>query len=340
MQLDSIVISKKTADGANAGLPDQGMTAIIDLVCTFTRYTFLGAVKRLRQRDTAAVVIEFIRAVRLHYGEWPTDTVCGIDGGPEYGRQFRQAVREEEPKIRFVVNPPGNPNSAGFVENNNRVVRGVMRRYTRAHMAQQAATAKKSESYWYGQGGRTLQQINSLVNSRPVREIGYQSPADVLAAFIADPRSAEDERIVAEAQKVALGIAGARRSPAHITPFRVGDRVRVINSYYTKQKGMRSNLLKQRPRWSIARYTIGRVEGDIGDMPRYDLQDDDSNTMYTHDMLILANVSEPVPDDIIAQPRTYFLDKRVPGDTDDSEDEDLVFYSSFPLPERGSRALP
>ena len=63
-----------------------------------------------------------------------------------------------------------------------------MRRYTRAHRAQQAATAKKSESYWYGQGGRTLQQINSLVNSRPVREIGYQSPADVLAAYLADPR--------------------------------------------------------------------------------------------------------------------------------------------------------
>ena len=47
-----------------------------------------------------------------------------------------------------------------------------------------------------------------------------------------------------------------------------------------------------------------------------------------------------VPDDIIAQPRTYYLDKRIPGDSDDSEDEDLVFYSSFPLPERGSRALP
>jgi hypothetical protein len=84
MQLDSIVMSKKTADGADAGLPDQGMTTIIDLVCTFTRCTFLGAVERLRQRGTAAVVIEFIQAVRLHYGEWPTDTVIGVDGGPEY----------------------------------------------------------------------------------------------------------------------------------------------------------------------------------------------------------------------------------------------------------------
>ena len=98
-----------------------------------------------------------------------------------------------------------------------------MRRYTRAHLAQQAGTAKRSESYWYGQGGRTLQQINSLVNSRPVREIGYQSPADVLAAYLADPRTDEDEKIVAEAQKVVLGIAGARRGAAHITPFRVGD---------------------------------------------------------------------------------------------------------------------
>ena len=58
-----------------------------------------------------------------------------------------------------------------------------------------------------------------------------------------------------EAQKVALGIAGARRGAAHITPFRVGDKVRVINPYYTKQKGMRSNLLKQRPRWSVTRFT-------------------------------------------------------------------------------------
>ena len=29
-----------------------------------------------------------------------------------------------------------------------------------------------------------------------------------------------------------------------------------------------------------------------------------------------------MPDDIIAQPRTYYLDKRVPGDSDDSDDDD------------------
>eukprot|EP01043_Picozoa_sp_COSAG02_P068222 COSAG02_NODE_11252_length_1759_cov_20.305167_3_plen_107_part_00 len=91
--------------------------------------------------------------------------------------------------------------------------------------------------------------------------------------------------------------------------------------------------------WSITRYTIKRVEGEIGDMPRYDLEEDDSNTMYTHDQVILANVSEPVPDDIIAQPRTYYLDKVIPGDSSDSEDDDLVFYSSFPLPERGAARL-
>jgi hypothetical protein len=188
-----------------------------------------------------------------------------------------------------------------------------MRRHTRAHQAQQAATQKRSESYWYGPGGATLRQINSLVNSRPVREIGYQSPADVLAAALADPRTDEDEQIVAAAQKRALSIAGARRGAAHITPFRVGDMVRVINPYYLKQKGMRSNILKQRPRWSITRYKIRRVEGDVGDMPRYDLEDN-ADTMYTHDMLTLANTSEPVPADIIARPRTYFLDKAVAAD--------------------------
>ena len=53
----------------------------------------------------------------------------------------------------------------------------------------------------------------------------------------------------------------------------------------------------------------------------------------------LANVSESVPDDIIARPRTYYRDKVVAGGSSDSDDDDLVFYSSFPLPERGSRAI-
>ena len=70
-------------------------------------------------------------------------------------------------------------------------------------------------------------------------------------------------------------------------------------------------------------------------MPRYDLADDDKRTMYTHDQLILANDSEPVPADKVAKERTYFMDKRVPDD----DDEDFVYWSSFPLPERGSAVL-
>ena len=70
----------------------------------------------------------------------------------------------------------------------------------------------------------------------------------------------------------------------------------------------------------------------MGEMPRYDLEEDGANTMYTHDQLILANVSEPVPADKIARPRTYFIDKRVPDDDAD----DFVFYNSFPLPERAA----
>ena len=72
-------------------------------------------------------------------------------------------------------------------------------------------------------------------------------------------------------------------------------------------------------------------------MPRYDLAEDNASTMYTHDQLILSNVSEPVPQDKIAKPRSYFIDKRI-TDSDD-EDDDLVFYSSFPLPERGSAVI-
>ena len=111
--------------------------------------------------------------------------------------------------------------------------------------------------------------------------------------------------------------------------------MRVIDPFYVKQKGMRSNDLKQRNRWSKERYTIKRVESAVGEMPRYDLADDGKATMYTHDQLILANVSMPVPADKIATERTYFMDKRVPDDDDD----DFVYWSSFPLPERGSAVV-
>eukprot|EP01045_Picozoa_sp_COSAG04_P013977 COSAG04_NODE_1021_length_8711_cov_4.217069_5_plen_220_part_00 len=157
-----------------------------------------------------------------------------------------------------------------------------MRRWTRAH--------QKRNNQWYGPGGASLRQINSLVNSSPVRELKYQTPADVMEAYLADPRTDEDEHIIAAAQEVTLrvGIANARRGAAHITPFKEGDLVRVIDPFYVKQKGMRSNELKQRNRWSKTRYTIKRVEAAIGEMSRYDLADDGKATRTT--MLILANV--------------------------------------------------
>ena len=61
----------------------------------------------------------------------PIDTVTAIDGGREYGKGFKDVLRSEEPRIKFLVNPPTNPNSAGIVENNHRVVRDVMRTYAR-----------------------------------------------------------------------------------------------------------------------------------------------------------------------------------------------------------------
>jgi hypothetical protein len=94
-------------------------------------------------------------------------------------------------------------------------------RRTSSRLVERQTQGRQKALVWYGHGGTTLHQINSLVNSRPVREIGYQTPADVLAAYLADPRTDEDEKIVAEAQKVVLGIAGARHGATHITPFRV-----------------------------------------------------------------------------------------------------------------------
>ena len=63
MQLDSIVM-KKPGTAATEGLADQGKNAIIDLVCTFTRFTMLGAVRNLNAAETARVVIEMIQSIR------------------------------------------------------------------------------------------------------------------------------------------------------------------------------------------------------------------------------------------------------------------------------------
>ena len=110
-----------------------------------------------------------------------------------------------------------------------------------------------------------------------------------------------------------------------VEPFKVGDMVRIVDEHYVKTKGLRGNITKQRPRWSVRRHRIDRVDGKPPTMPTYIL--DDKTERFTHDQLLLANDVETTKDAVTAKERTYFVDK---------DDGDRVWYSSFVLPERSS----
>ena len=88
-----------------------------------------------------------------------------------------------EPNARFVRNPPGNPNADAVIEGANGIFRRIANNYAEDIKAKHVGSSKSYLSYWYGgPKGEIMQEINALMNSRPVSSLGYQTPADVLAA--------------------------------------------------------------------------------------------------------------------------------------------------------------
>ena len=315
------------------GLPDNGMRVVYHMIDLFTNYSFLAAGPKNDQSNAIKSVTEFIEAIRDQYGAgvWPHDTPFTIisDSGKEYGQDFQEQVRNFEPKARFVRNQPGNPNADAVVEGGNGIFRRTAKRYAENMKVKHVGSSKSYLSYWFGgPKGEILQEINALMNNRPVSSLGYQTPADVLAASMADDQDEEDIETVAKATTTKQGTARARRTASIITAYKKGDKVRRISDQYIKSAGMRGNVMKQAPQWGSVQ-TITLTQARAGVMPRYQL--DGKDEWVTHDRINLVPggmVLKPPP--VVLDDQDFFVNKALP---------DRVFYRGYPLAESADNLL-
>eukprot|EP01043_Picozoa_sp_COSAG02_P033303 COSAG02_NODE_2266_length_9286_cov_2.788723_3_plen_582_part_00 len=343
MQIDTIELaqgsSKKDDDGAwkpgqslsedldKRGLPDQGQRKVYHMVDLATNYSFLAAAPKVDQDSAIRAVTEFIENIRDQFGDgsWPHDEpfVLISDSGKEYGRRFQEEVRTFEPKARFVRNPPGVPNADAYVEGANAIFRRIAKKRAEVTKEKHKGSSKSYLSRWFGgPKGEILQEIASLMNTRPVSSLGYQTPADVLAAMMAKQPDEEDKEIVAKAVASKTGTARKRRAASIVTAYKRGSSVRRISDKYLKAS-TRGNVMKQQPQWGPVQ-TITKVQARVGVMPRYQL--DNVDEWVPHDRL------NPVRDGIVLRPPPsvnedpdYLLTKKLP---------DRVFYRGFPLAEK------
>ena len=327
-QIDTIVMAqgnnKKDDDAAwrpgqsltdtkdKRGLPDNGMRVIYHLIDLFTGYSFLAAAPKNNQDNAIKSVQEFIEAIRLQYGdgEWPGGkpfTIYG-DDGEEYQSKFQEEVKGYEPLARLVRNPAGNPNADAVVEGANGVFRRIAKRYAENTKSKRSGN-KSYLSYWFGsKKGEILQEINALMNNRPVSSLGYLTPASVLQAAMAPNPSDEDKDIVAKATSAKQGTARARRSASHITAYKKGSKVRRISDQYIKSAGMRGNVMKQAPQWGELQ-KITKVQARAGVMPRYQLNNKDE--WVSHDRLnAVADGIVLKPPPIVLENPDFFVTKK------------------------------
>ena len=316
------------------GLPDNGMRVVYHLIDLYSSYSFLAAGPKNDQHNAVRSVTEFIAAIRDQYGggAWPHDAPFTIisDSGKEYGNDFQAKVFAFEPKVRFVRNPPGNPNADAVVEGANGIFRRTAKRYAENTKSMRPSGSKSYLSYWYGgPKGEILQQINALMNNRPVSSLGYQTPADVLAASMAADPDEEDRDTIAKAVSSKQDTARSRRSASIISAYDKGVAVRRISDQYIKSAGMRGNVMKQAPQWGPLQ-TITRVQARAGVMPRYQL--DGKDEWITHDRInVVAGGIVLRPPPSVLDDQDYFVTKQLP---------DRVFYRGYPLAEPiGNMAL-
>ena len=309
------------------------MRKVYHMIDLFTNYSFLAAAPKVDQDSAVKAVTEFIEAIREQFGggSWPHDEPFVIisDSGKEYGRSFQERVRAFEPKARFVRNPPGVPNADAYVEGGNAVFRRYAKKYAENMKEKHTGSSKSYLSYWHGgPKGEILQEINALMNNRPVSSLGYQTPADVLAASMADPGDEEDHDIVAKAVAAKQGTARKRRTASIVTAYKKDSSARRISDKYLKAKGMRGNIMKQQPQWGELQ-TITKVQARAGVMPRYQL--DGKDEWVSHDRINAVPggiVLKPPP--AVLQDADFFVTKRLP---------DRVFYRGYPLAEPADNVL-
>ena len=337
MQLDTLVFAKPGAAAGSTGLPDGRYRVIYNLVDQATNYNWLyaGTVAPNTAHATDAMK-EWIDAVREHYGGWPERTVVRVDGGPEYKPLFREAVTRYEPQIRFQQNPAYNPNSNAVVEGSMSIFRRLAKRHAENLRSTRAPPPGKSYlSYWFGNApgkqGEILAELNMLMNTRPVSSIGFQTPADVLEAFM-DPQLPGRDAIIDKAVQSRLRSANARRSAATITKYRRGDRVRLISDHYVETAGQRGNKTKQAPPWSKALWTISSVQGGKHNVPKYRLHGKGDEWFLHHRLQRVEDgLALPPPSAVVAQDPDYDVQKTVGPH---------VYYRGFPAAELGANRLP
>ena len=303
------------------------MRKVYHMVDLATNYSFLAAAPKVDQDSAILAVTEFIQNIRDQFGDgsWPHDEpfVLISDSGKEYGRRFQEEVRTFEPKARFVRNPPGVPNADAYVEGANSIFRRIAKKRAEVTKEQHKGSSKSYLSRWFGgPKGEILQEIASLMNTRPVSSLGYQTPADVLAAMMAKTPDEEDKEVVAKAIASKTGTARKRRAASIVTAYKRNSSVRRISDKYLKAS-TRGNVMKQQPQWGPVQ-KITRVQARAGVMPRYQL--DGVDEWVPHDRL------NPVRDSIVLRPPPsvnedpdYLLTKTLP---------DRVFYRGYPLAER------
>ena len=338
MQLDTLVFAKgnktKSDDGAygtkdtDPGLQDNGKRVVYNLIDIATNYNWLNAGSQAPNTDDATVaVFEFVDAVRDHYGAWPRKTIIQVDGGAEYAKEFRDAITEHEPLITFKVNAAYNPNSQSFIEGSQSIFRRIAKRHAENNKANR--TGKKPYlSYWFGnKKGEILQELNMLMNTRPLQVLGWQTPADVMEAFMNEDYPDDRDAVITKAIKAKLDSANARRGSAHIKKYKTGDKIRVVSDAYVEKAGMRGNKLKQAPPFSKTIYTISSVQGGLNNVPKYRLENKGKEWFLHHRLQKVADgIALPPPASIVKQLPDY---ERY----DISSKPDRVFYRGFPMGE-------
>jgi len=342
LQLDTLVMAKgnnkkgdddlgwQTTSKKTIGLPDSKQRVVYNMIDLASNYNWLNAGPRAPNTDDAIdSVKEFIDSIKdMHPdGEWPRKTVLYVDGGPEYSEAFQDAIENFEPLITIRVQEAYNPNSNAYIEGSMSLLRRTMKRHAE-NMKAGRSGSKNYLSYWFnkpnsGKAGQLLAEMNALMNTRPVKALGWQTPADVLKGYLDG-----DDKIVLKAKESKLSTANKRRSSAKITKYKTGDKVRLISNKYLKSAGSRDNLLKQNPPWSRELYTISSVQGGIDMVPKYRLEEK-GDVWYLHHQLqkIDEGLALPPPLDIVSEDMDYEPYKGL------SHTPLRLFYRGFPMAE-------
>ena len=320
----------RTKTKKDVGLPDSKQRVVYNMIDLSTNYNWLNAGPRAPNTDDAInAVTEFIDAIRdMHPdGKWPRKSILYCDGGPEYSDAFQDAIESFEPLIKVKVQQAYNPNSNAYIEGSMSVLRRTMKRY--AENMKAARTGSKDYlSYWFnkpnsGKAGQLLDEINALMNTRSVKSLGWQTPADVLKGYLDG-----NDQIIAKAREAKLSTANKRRSSAKVTKYKTGDKVRLIKGKYVKEAGNRDNKLKQNPPWSRELYTISSVQGGIDTVPKYRLEEKGDEWFLHHQLQkIDEGIALPPPLDIVKADmdhEPYIGLSHTPG---------RLFYRGFPMPE-------